>query len=440
MAKISLSAEHPGVARTSNAAPGALEAATRLLQRNHDEHHMFWRSVAGHNHISHSVLTILALGGGPAELQRAFDDGADIQRPMPAADSDIIARLNDPQEFWIRMGQLDQYANFLVYFARQIEARGYRAVVLEYCFDRTSKIAEAMFAQLFEGLYHPVIHLAFGVEFDQPAIVAEALAQAASHDSMGVEPFLLRCEQLALKARAEAAPLVQLFHEAGASPTLRSAPRGFENGPDRVRDGIFGRAGDEVAALAAQFRVSPHELQRRLAEMVNCAAYVAASAQRAGRPRKIDFFHLHTVTAALSLSVLGRQSWITDAGKARLVEWKARMDLVWYCASGGVELRLEDVLDYTPALSAGMDWSALYGAVTTVHDDGHLAKFVRALKHGEEVSRPFEDADAFPIKGRLWLKIAQMAYDTSVDRPIERKWIWGVGFDENWADVMASEV
>lgn len=33
----------------------------------------------------------------------------------------------------------------------------------------------------FTGFLHPIIHLGFGVEFQQPAIIAEALAQAAVH-------------------------------------------------------------------------------------------------------------------------------------------------------------------------------------------------------------------------------------------------------------------
>ena len=33
------------------------------------------------------------------------------------------------------------------------------------------------------GFLHPIIHLGFGVEFKQPAIIAEALAEAAVHDN-----------------------------------------------------------------------------------------------------------------------------------------------------------------------------------------------------------------------------------------------------------------
>lgn len=41
----------------------------------------------------------------------------------------------------------------------------------------------------FTGFLHPLIHLGFGVEFDQPAIVAEALAQAAVVSRIFQFPF-----------------------------------------------------------------------------------------------------------------------------------------------------------------------------------------------------------------------------------------------------------
>lgn len=43
------------------------------LQRNHDSYHMYFRDVGGHNHIAHSVLSVLAMGGGPKELKRTYD-------------------------------------------------------------------------------------------------------------------------------------------------------------------------------------------------------------------------------------------------------------------------------------------------------------------------------------------------------------------------------
>ncbi|KAJ5698559.1 hypothetical protein N7462_000564 [Penicillium macrosclerotiorum] len=439
--RISLSQDHRGVASVNEIPAGSIEAADRLLQQNHDENHMFWRAVAGHNHITHSLLTTLALGGGVEEIQRAFDDGNDIQRPIPQVDNRIVEQLRNPDHFRAKIGQLDQYSNFLAFFTQEIETKGYRFVVAEYCFSGSPN-AETLFAQLFEGLYHPIIHLAFGIEFDQPSIIAEALAQVASHDSMGIEEFLVRSQEEAQGSTQPARPLMHLFHDIEESETLQKAAHGFHDGPARIREGVLGSHGEEIRALASQFRVHPENIDRRLAEVTNCSAYIAGAAQRAGKPRKIDFFHLHLLTASLAVAIVVRQPWISAELKARLVEWKARVDLVWYTGTGAVEILLENLLKYSPTVSVDMDWKNLYRAVTLEHDDGHLAKFVRALKFGEDISKPFEEGEGkedFPIKGESWLRLAQMSYDTTFNRPIELKWIWGIGFDENWTYLLSQE-
>src|SRR4051812_27829324 len=78
-----LSPDATGIVRGTRAPSGSYEAANHFLQKNHEEHHIFWREVAGHNHIAHSILSVYALGGSPADIQRAFEDGAGIQRPIP---------------------------------------------------------------------------------------------------------------------------------------------------------------------------------------------------------------------------------------------------------------------------------------------------------------------------------------------------------------------
>lgn len=93
------------------------------------------------------------------------------------------------------------------------------------------------------------------------------------------------------------------------------------------------------------------------------------------------------------------------------------------------------MLDYEPTLSKGMGWHELYQALNKHHDDGHVAKFVRAIKNGEEVSKPFEEPN-FPVKGDVWLKIAQLCYDSTVTYVDgQKKWVWGAGFPPMWEGV-----
>ena len=432
-----LSTEHMGLARIDPSPPGCIEVANELLQKNHDLYHMYFREVAGHNHIPHSVLSVLAMGGGPKELKRAYDDGEGIQRPIPPVNHQVVKDMSDPQQFRAHMLELPEYSNFLCFFEQEIKAKGWKAVLEEYCFSRTP-LAEAMHSQLYEGLFHPIIHLGFGVEFEQPSLVAEALAHAASHDPGDIDTFFMRSEQLAHSGTVPAKPLVELYEQVRANDNIRTAPK-LPMGAFKVRDGILAQAMDDIVAVAAQFQVLPNELELRTAEMISCAAYSAGAAQKPGKARMIDFFYMHNVTCSIFLTVLVRQPWIKTEDKVRLLEWKGRLDLVWYAASAAAELRPQDVLKYEPTLSKDMDWRAMYKAVNELHDDGHVAKFVRALKNGEDTAKPFEQGEhaaSFPVQGDTWFKIAQMAYDSTANiKENVDKWVWGAGFDPMWMKI-----
>ncbi|KAK8076000.1 Oxidoreductase AflY [Apiospora phragmitis] len=439
---ITLSPDHVGMVGVPNITPESLEECNRLLQKNHEEYHMFFRDTAGHNHIAHSLLTCLALGASPQELQDRYNDGTPIQRPMPEIDGDLLEKLSNPDVFYGALGKITQYHTFLEFFKREVAARGWRAVIQAYVFARTP-VADAILARMYEGAYHPIIHLGLGVEFEQPSIVAEALAQAAAHDDSHIRTLFASAEAEAGIAQAQA--LIELVHEVRRSDAIRTAPRWSDFG-NKMRDGVVGRAGEEMSTLAAQFRIRTNgsaeegerELERRTAEMVNVAAFFAGAAQREGRRRKIDFFYMHAVTSSIFFMVLIRQDWIALADRARLVEWKARLDLAWYAVAGSAPLDEAAVSDYVggPGSSDGMGWPELFRAVNQEHDDGHAAKFIRALKNGEDVCRKYEEdgewAAYFLMKGDMWLRLARMCQDTTKDLPTDLKWVPFTGFEQPW--------
>ncbi|OTA95472.1 hypothetical protein M434DRAFT_20201 [Hypoxylon sp. CO27-5] len=422
----------PGI-RTSP--PGAVDTATRLLQRNHDEHHIFWRDFAGHNHTVHNVLTRLALGATSDDLELGFGDNLPGQRPLPPVDEEVIRDMATDDGFYNRLGNMNHYTNYMVFFEGEIERKGWREVVNQYCFGR-DRNSDAMLARMFDGAFHPIIHLGLGAEFDQPSIIAEALAQAATDASFNVLTFFHNAEKMAAEAGfpEKTRPLVELFHEARANETIRHAAH-WDDLQFKMKNGVFKRSEHEIAALTAQFRVEPDTLERRTAEMISCCAYFSGGAQREGKARKIDFFYMHNVTSSIFLTVLIQQPWIRMEDKVRLVEWKSRLDLAWYATCGTPELNAKYIKDYRGQQSASWDWNKLFSVINSTHDDGHVAKYVRALKNGEQVSKLYEEgewADAFPVKGDMWLKLSRMAFDSTVNLPPEQKWIVFAGFDKPW--------
>ncbi len=97
-------------------------------------------------------------------------------------DNSILKDLHDHEKFHEYLGNEKYYHDYLVFFQGEIELNGYQAVINKYCLKGDER-ADDMLVRLHAGFLHPMIHLGFGVEFKQPAIIAEALAQAAVHEN-----------------------------------------------------------------------------------------------------------------------------------------------------------------------------------------------------------------------------------------------------------------
>ncbi|KUI69022.1 Oxidoreductase AflY [Cytospora mali] len=442
-ATLQLSPTHLGFIRGHSNPPGSLEDCNRLLQKNHEVYHMFFREIAGMNHISHSLLTCFALGAGPKELQDRYDDEAAGQRPMPPVDNELLENLSDADIFYQTMHTKVQYNTFLHFFERRIAAHGWKAVVHEFIFSRT-KVAERMFSSLFDGLYHPLIHLGLGIEFELPGLVAEALAQAAANDDSDLHRLFGMCEaeseavySTEVKENKRLPSILELLDTIRSIDEIRTAPRWSDLGL-KLRNGVVGRAGSAFARVAGRFKVAADEdeLARRTAEMISTCAYMCGAAQFQGRKTKIDFFWMHAVTSSIFMSVLAQQGdWISLEDRVRLLERKVYTDFAWYVASGSVPLDAAYITEYSSPESDGWSWDDVFGAVVKEHDDGHAAKFIRALKNGEQVSARYEAgewAEYFPTKGDMWLKLARMCHDTTKSMLIDLKWVRFTGYDEAW--------
>ena len=120
---------------------------------------------AGDREEMQSVSSVHApITAGNRRIQRAYDDGVVIQRPIPPLDTAAVQALHNPATFREHIGNLSYYTNYLFFFKQEIAAKGWPAVLQEHVFSKTP-IAETIFAELFEAAFHPIIHLGFGIEF-----------------------------------------------------------------------------------------------------------------------------------------------------------------------------------------------------------------------------------------------------------------------------------
>ncbi|KAL1974800.1 hypothetical protein VTN31DRAFT_5004 [Thermomyces dupontii] len=410
----------------------AARVGSELLQRDMESHHIFFNEKGFHNHIVHHLLTLFSLGAAPEALQDAYQRGNSYQRPVQPTDRDIVQELLEKKQFKQYLGKEEHYPNFLSYFQREIGAKGVQSVVNEHLFAGDDH-ADDLLIRMFAGVFHPIIHLGFGIEFNQPAIVAQALAQAAVHKDWP-RPFLLGAENAAGGyGLRKGKPLSQLIHEAGQDPTLVESAQWSDD--HKILDGTLRRAFNEMCQKASEYTVSEDALPEQVAEMINTNAYITAASQRPTKMIKFDFFLLHSLNCSIYFSAFLSCPWISPKSKARLLEMKSRMDLLNYVSRHAPRLYLNEISDYP----IKRNWEELFAAgITDSQDDGHAVKFLRAIANGEQACKPYEDRATqlgFMVQKDMWLKIGNM-FIGSISHPGKSsRYINNSGFDESWEEV-----
>ncbi|KYK56790.1 HypA protein [Drechmeria coniospora] len=430
----------------------AAAKVTELLQKDLERHHVFFNAEGFHNHIPHHLLALYGTGATPAHLQTAFDTNASYQikamKQHPAALAELRSDWSAHAHKYLGLGK--HYSDFLAFFQSEIQQRGWQAVVKEFLFDDTPKGVD-MLGRLYSGFLHPMIQLMYGLEWEQPAVVAEGLAQAAVHEAR-IGQLMTEVDDVAAKGPfpANRSSVVDMCETVRASnPKLATSAR-WED-PNRIYDGVLARARDDVVALMAQIRVKPEELEERTAEMFHTAVYIAAAAAVSNPPHipKLDFFLMSVpITSEPPPPLLlppsfNAYDWVPLRAKVRMLEWKMRMDCVQYLARGAPPLAVDAVRSYTPPDSLQLPVVShprdLIPCFRDIVDDGHLIKVVRSLLLAQEVSRPWQSRPWLRIRNDdEWLKLMYMLLGSVHGQPSQ--WIRSAGFKEAWTGIPEERV
>ncbi|KAK1990808.1 HypA protein [Colletotrichum falcatum] len=418
------------------------DKVSELLQEDMEKHHVFFNPNGFHNHIPHHLLALYGTGAGPDAIQKAYDGNAAYQRPVGETRDSVADELRDWRAARKYLGRERHYPDFLLFYQREIERLGgWEAALAEHLFKGDER-ADDTLQRMFAGFLHPAIQLMCGVEWEQPAIVAEGLAQAAVHSNQ-LGGFFDEAERRANDAAAAPMPrIADLVAEVRADPKLAAAARMGD--ANKIFDGVMKRAPEEMTALAGRVKVRPEELDERTAEMFHAAFCVAgAAALRPGKEAKGDFFPIHHTNAAPIFLSLNSKPWISTENKVRLLEHKIRMDLVQYAARGCPPLRLDGVRSYRPRdADRGRELvsepSDLLPRFHAVPDDGHTIKVARALGICRELSSRYADRPWVQIRGDdEWLRLSYMLLDGTEHS--ETRWVRSAGFEEAWKDVPARD-
>ena len=117
---------------------------------------------------------------------------------------------------------------------------------------------------------------------------------------------------------------------------------------------------------------------------------------------------MHCVNCSIFFSAFLKAPWISDKHKVRLLEWKGRNDLALYASRRCPKPLLEEIQNYTPVKAQQSSWDAIIERMMSHQDDGHGIKLVRALRHGQEICKPYDGQPSFKVRNGMWNRLGNM--------------------------------
>ncbi|KAK6509752.1 hypothetical protein TWF481_004482 [Arthrobotrys musiformis] len=418
--------------------------ASDLLQQNHDNFHIFFDFEDRlHNHVAHHLLSIYALGATPEELQFAYDTNSKSQLPIGDKKTPVLQDISNSDDWEKYLAVAENYATFLQYFQNSIGEIGWQETIKKHIFSEKA-VKDGMPERLVAGFLHPWIHLGYGIEFEQPAIIAEGLAQTAVHDDWPGR-YLKACMAAATAASSKnkeygnGVTVTSLFNKAHGSEKLRKSTKWSDPQKNKA---VYANAFEEMVALASEWYIAPtasdDAIARAAAELTSAAAFICSATPRLDKKVKFDFFLMHTVTSSVFLGVWVRQKWLGNAEKSVLINYFSWMVVNMYVSRGCADINFDQVKSYRPK-EKNNQWEDIAARVTRLKDDGHVSKTVRALANAERVSQSYTSTEGFEVGTGEYLKIAEMAVDAAEDlkegNGDEPLWVRSAGHPEAWAKV-----
>lgn len=404
------------------------------------------------------------MGASPDLIDKHNDRNVSCALPPPkAADQDTVTGLRNLDNLSKTLGVEEYYQDLIFFFEGEIERLGVDEVLQQYLLG-DSTFARDNYPRLYHGYVHSIMHVGLGLEFDQPSILAEGLAETVVHGEPWYTEYHELCRQVASStAPSDRLTLLEAYELCTQDPVIlkcmdwelaaqfkppeeswaAAASLGFKPPTEEPwKDRAWGRAGKNLAALTGRYWVSPDDdLERAAAEVVNTSIYVTCAAMLPPHEFRVDFFLMHVANASFWLQAFLERDSITRAQKARLIEDTGRL-LTFMAAGVGMPLLHPEVLDQHVMKTNGGEgtgWDGLFAKVCHHADDGHMIKFVRALANGEKVTRPYEGQPGFPMKTDMFLKAANAVLDNTSDLPMvflrHFDIIRAVGLREAWDEV-----
>ncbi|WVQ67892.1 uncharacterized protein L199_006097 [Kwoniella botswanensis] len=334
------------------------KAVREVLEDNNRGYDIYESARFAHNHFPHSALTRYALGA-PSQLIRdtwthdrphlvSLDPSDESRKKEEVKDvPDKIDSANWGDERYL--GMKGAYSRYLTFFHREIARLGPLETLNKYVFaptanwekwkDTDGKEQEPpmMIDRLVGGLFHPFIHVGFGLEFNDRVVLAEGLAEAAIHsdelnlplitpgyaheinhpshptpDHLRRPPREIPDSEDCLSPNCAREPrlgrsLLEIYSIVLHSPDLAPVPYDKNSSiNDRLKYATEGGKAEKVRKLAEDWSLTDEELsdgkngwKRKFEEVAILVTLLACGTGRKGKELKIDFFLMHTLTSSI---------------------------------------------------------------------------------------------------------------------------------------------
>ncbi|KAI8077862.1 uncharacterized protein BX664DRAFT_287461, partial [Halteromyces radiatus] len=408
------------------------DTVNKLLKDNHDTHHIFFNDKKFHNHLTHHLLAAYSFGANEERLEQIYKEHASYQRPLPALLDQPLTRDN----YHEHLGEANAYTSFLKFFETEIEQHGMMDTIRRWIWSGD------MVARLFGGLYHPLIHLGYGVEFDVPGLVAEGLALAActeaKHSSVisdsppladaitKVSPISTIPVQQQNSKDSDKNVLLDILQAIRQDASFDDTLCKEDEDPFKT---LFSQAFvvDKIKGYANQWKqgkswTTRQDIRSRLKELYTTAVVMHGATGFLPHQVHLDFVLMHGLTSSYFIHILVPYLSVEEAASLLQAHWF--VTVTFFIVVGRPEVKMDHLLEYVSPNFKNVDaqlphrqWSRVLEA--TVDESDHVIKAIRACAHAQIMYN--DDPDWFD--DALYLKAAQLTYD------LHGKWTFGVGYE-----------
>ncbi|KAJ1832683.1 hypothetical protein LPJ63_003354 [Coemansia sp. RSA 2711] len=419
--------------------------ATRLCARDYLEHHVFFNNRGFHNHLNHHLLAVFALGAPVKRLQDIFDLHKGMQRPSYSLESDVQITADNLADY---VSDERHYPNFIKFFQGELEAagEGWKTAACNYFMD------PRVFPLGMSGIFHPLIQLGYGLEFESKAITATALAQACVHSSSFKSMFSRdTVADMNPDSSDSGLSLMQILDRIRKDPLAVS----MEFNPVPYSNSSITDSAEKLATKYTKYWSVPatkDAIDAKYQELLSVAALMYGSLTRPGHKLLLHFVLMHCLTSAYFLPII--LDCLPVERQAEILKAHCAAVLDAFAVHGSPEFFVTpevSTVDTHLAVSgstgdANNQWLDVF-ADSIASNDIHVVKVIRSLWRGSLLS-------AFPVRHASgddyelpppinWLYLARITVDTitannfrDMDEQVKegkRFWTFGMlGHDEFW--------